>query len=794
MRLTLRTLLAYLDDLLDPADAVELGKRIDENKFASELVNRIRTRMRLLRLSAPKVDGRGIGLDANSVAEYLDNTLPPDLVPDLEKICLESDVHLAEVASCHQILAAVQDHPAPFDPELKERVFHALMTHDDRTEADAAGDLEHVADGVPTESEPRSVVHSSSATAARSTATAVHGKPLVRIYPLLVTIVAVFLVALLGLRALGPFDRTHPVARWVGLGGSGASPVAIASGDTSNGTNARPSGAGTAGNSAGGDTESRDNREGPAGVSGEVPDGAAKDGDRNPADGESPAGGQPGATREGPGGVGVVGPGNVDAQPGGGDVAAPRPADGAAGPGEAVVVPPGVEPPALNDPGAEKPVPADARAGAGRPVPGNAPTKSGTKTGSVPADPPNAADPASALVETGRFLSEDHVLARRAPQDGLWYALPRGARLSDGDHLVSLPIYRPQFVLTSGIQVMLVGEGAVGLRSIEVSNVETVELVVESGRMLVASSGKVDTILPLNLGGQSGIVRFLDVDAELAIQVNRYLTPGANPADESPLTVTQMSARAGRIAWQPMNGEEETIPSGHVRVQVAGEGARIERAGYPAWADPKSVTKLDRDASEHLADQITSTRPLMLSLEEQLDFRRTEVRSLAARCLGQLGQYSALVRELSSEQQHSYWDEAIDGLRTGLTRSTEDVAAVQAALNELGKNDGERAYRLIRDFSPEQLQQGGAAQLVENLDHPMLAIRVLAYENLRRITGSTQFYRPESPADRRKATVQSWRKRLQDGLIVYKSPPTPVPDREPPPKNESEAPARSPLP
>src|SRR5262249_4765867 len=123
MRLTLRTLLAYLDDILEPAQAREIGEKLNESSFASSLVSRIREVMRRRRLPASTLSGPGVGIDPNTVGEYLDNTLPPDGVADVEKICLESDVHLAEAAACHQILTLALGEPVDIAQQTRERMY-----------------------------------------------------------------------------------------------------------------------------------------------------------------------------------------------------------------------------------------------------------------------------------------------------------------------------------------------------------------------------------------------------------------------------------------------------------------------------------------------------------------------------------------------------------------------------------------------------------------------------------------------------------------------------------------------
>lgn len=125
MRLTLRTLLAYLDDVLEPQATREIGKKIQDSPQAAALVSRMREAMRRRRIGAPDVIGPSQGVDSNLVAQYLDNTLSPEQVTQLENICLESDVMLAEVAACHQILTIALGEPMDVPARRRER-FYAL--------------------------------------------------------------------------------------------------------------------------------------------------------------------------------------------------------------------------------------------------------------------------------------------------------------------------------------------------------------------------------------------------------------------------------------------------------------------------------------------------------------------------------------------------------------------------------------------------------------------------------------------------------------------------------------------
>ena len=122
IRLTLRTLLAYLDDTLEPDQAKIIGQKIADSDLARKLIERIKEVTRNRQLPAPALSGPGAKVDANVIAEYLDSVLEGDKLTELEEILLKSDVLLAEAAAGHQILSMYLSQPGPVASKIKDRM------------------------------------------------------------------------------------------------------------------------------------------------------------------------------------------------------------------------------------------------------------------------------------------------------------------------------------------------------------------------------------------------------------------------------------------------------------------------------------------------------------------------------------------------------------------------------------------------------------------------------------------------------------------------------------------------
>jgi hypothetical protein len=703
-------MLAYLDNVLDPADAEVLGKKIHDSEFATTLVNRVRTVSKKVRMDAPKVDGKGMGNDANTVAEYLDSTLPQDRVGDFERICLESDRHLAEAAGCHQILTLVLGKPAEVPEDLREKIY--ALGHPGSAPVKKA-------------TAPIPAVNGRPAAGAMPTEVPDYLRAGQRpsIWPFLATLAAAFLIGAVILRAMGPFDNTHPVARWL----SGDATVAEVTPEQNvNPTPPKPP-------TPPPPPENTSPRPEPA------PESTEPDSTTNtvPTPGEVPA--EPVVTTEAPARPEI--PEIPDPA-----IIAPKP--------EATPVPPAPMPPVV------------------------VPPEAGT------------------AMDVGRYISDEQVLATLNPDDGLWYLKEPRAVLSAGERLLVLPTYRPQMALPSGVQLTWAGESSALMEEPGQSGAS--RMTVDYGKFVIVTVGAAGAQIELNLAGIEGMATLADADSALAVKVTRWVEPGQDPSAGPGIPVVELFVTSGVVTWRQSGQEKIDIPANHVFQYVGADPPELRGPFFPPdWIDSRSISGIDRETSIVLHDLIAAelAKPLNLSLQERLTDRRVNVRALIARCLANLDEFEPILKDLADPKLASYWAAEVNVLRQAILRSPETATKLHLTIERARERDFPILIRLIWGFNQEDLEKGGAIQLVKHLKHEEMDVRVLTFLNLIEITGAQEFYRPEKKPDLNAAAIRNWESRLDKGTIAYKSPPSPLETYKPMPKAPSLEPvAPRPLP
>lgn len=760
MRLTLRTMLAYLDDILEPDDSADIGRKIEESEFASGLVQRTRECMRRARLGAPPPLARGMALDANTVAEYLDNTLSAERVPDFEKVCLESDTHLAEVAACHQILTLVLGEPAEVDPASRERMYHIAA------EAELAAPPVAAA---PAPQARRPDVPAASRRQRPEVPEYLRGTRGRRWPAAAVLIVIVALLTFGILMVAGPPELRE---RLLSL---------VRPADTNQ--NAAPGGETEAPRFAG------DTPREPAADSGRAapvepsPRRARQDaGPEQPNRNVEPATTRTVARDGGPAAVQTPREGTAPAprtatnvQPKGNGAAgeATRPATGSEQPPSG---PPEPSPAVTATPPAAGPAPPDAKgnpaaAPAGGPTqvattvaPGKAaPAPAGNST--VDGGAPAAAPPAPVLEELGRYTSDHDVLLVFDEKSRQWNRVAPRASMGSGDMLLTLPLYRPKVHLSNGIVMESVGATLMKLDGFDMQ--DTPGIAVDYGRVLLLTVGKAGNRIRLHFGERHGVLTFGDAESTAAVEVRRTPVAGADPETTPGAITAELYATSGKLIWKEDMAEKELAAPARQSLTDFGatEDTKIE---LPQWITSSTRNKLDENAATTLEEALKVDRPISLALKELTDYRQIEVRSLAIRSCTQLGIYEPALDALSDEMQRAErtgWPAYIDALRGAVARGPRPAADVHAAIEKKhGAADGREMFRMLWGYTGEDLKAGEAAKLVKQLNNDKLDFQVLSAWNLQKVTGIS--IRPEVAAAKRRAQVQRWSERLREGKIV----------------------------
>jgi hypothetical protein len=787
MRLTLRTLLAYMDGLLDAKDSQEIGKKIEDSKFAKDLFHKIRDVMRRLRLGAPSLTERAANLDCNTVAEYLDNALPSDRVPDFEEVSLKSEVHLAEVASCHQILTMVLGEPVEIDPDSRQRMYQlptvANRVDEERVAAAEAANLLS-ADGngpvppVPlAKARPRPVVPE------------YLRDPPKKSRLLLAAAIMLLVGAASGLVAL-TFNPKG--AQWLVAKLQGKSTE-----DEDRDVNIKRSGA-LPGNST--DTHAAAGSGSGAAAKDSSLLGAAKD-SSNPlparssgAEGSVPPVPTANAPAVGKGSESAIGPG-LPVAPGtsSGTANSTAPTTNPAVTNPAATIPVIGQKPSVSSvagtetkPGQTNPLPSGGTIGSTM-TPGLKPDVVPPAAGPA-TPPPNSED----KLKIGHFMSDRDVLLKLDANNNGWRRMLPEEFIAGHQPLLALPSYRPRLaVLNVGAMLELVNGTRIELLPDNAQGQQGVD--VDFGRVVIKPLAQAGARLRVVAGSHAGTITLTNLDSISGLEVTRVHDPGTDPEKVFSHALTKLYVARGGVIWEDAEGNKPPLrlvsPA-----ELTLDGAAGTPPGsvkeVPKWITTNTVNESDQRAAISVSQSLSPQRAASLGLMELTDDRRIEIRWLAARCLGYLGQFDPLTAALNDSGFRREWPDYIDQLKEAIARGPETAAGIRQSLEKQYGNESDALYRMLWGYTDKQLEDGEDAKLVKFLDHESPVFRVLAFWNLQDITHATHGYRPEYTAAKRLTSVQLWRKQQQLGRIRFNVPDTKPHDGETPDKKTVPAPPK----
>ena len=254
-----------------------------------------------------------------------------------------------------------------------------------------------------------------------------------------------------------------------------------------------------------------------------------------------------------------------------------------------------------------------------------------------------------------------------------------------------------------------------------------------------------------------------------------FTRPGTNPDTEPAHVVADLYAVTGGVSWdEATDGNAAATLRLTPPQRVGFDGSLVSPPmavkELPKWVAGDSIVQLDRRASLTLAQTLQTDRPARVGLLELTARPQREVRSLALRCLGYLGQFHEMVVAMNDPTHKPDWTEYVEQLYEAVARGPESAAAVRQTLEKQYPQQAAALYRLLWGYSDDNLQAGSDRDLVNGLDDELLALRRLSIWNLQRVTGIGRIYQPEQTAKQRQPAVQRWEQRLKAKEIRLKTP------------------------
>jgi len=752
MRLTLRTLLAYLDDLLDAGQSREIGEKISESGYASTLVDRIREVMRRRRLTAPDPKSPNSGLDTNSIAEYLDNTLEPDAVADVEKVCLDSDVHLAEVAASHQILTLVLGEPVDVPTRTRERMYALGPTTKpikSSTLVDEEGDSQFDSDtsvtipSHPAAKESKSPSDTNGETFTKTIPDYLKPVPLWRrMAPVAVGVLvgAVWL-------AVVYVDPSIPLGKSLDNGNTVA--------QIDPGTDLEISSEGPISNDPGLEAAIR----------------------TTPAQESEP---EVVATNKPSRDITQLNGYDPDAPPATTAATLPLPAVPSPQPEtELASTNPQPATPTLPDP-SPAPVGTSVAAVTSPVTVGSSVSAPSTTTPAAVLNKPQTVVTPTVPAPELLYTSREGVLVRKTDEG--WLTMPHRTAIRAGDRVASLEPFSALLEISS-LDLLIELKGGTVIEYLGATEDEQVSLQLLSGRIsmqrqspdtkterLVVGLHLLDEPCRVTLQSQSALC-----GAELNMaEANGYEKDlGEDRYTGGLFVVNGQVGFVGKIAGDVALTGPSWFPLTPVdRRAMAESDEQPPLLTVPDWLDAGSsrISSTQRRYSSRFQNEIDEEQPLKDSIPSIVKSKIPAISELAVKTMAITSMHNELVQALAEAEFLEARNAAIAGLRKWLPAAPENRETMRAALQRhFSPDQVDTLYRLLWGYSEDDARNPATSRLlVDWLGHDSQVIRQLAFNQVYRLTGQRYDFRPINPANQRKTALDRWYSHLErnDGKLL----------------------------
>jgi hypothetical protein len=363
------------------------------------------------------------------------------------------------------------------------------------------------------------------------------------------------------------------------------------------------------------------------------------------------------------------------------------------------------------------------------------------------------------------LVDENQLLVAHRKTDNRWLPLSSQSEISSNQTLKTFAGTTTRLALTDFAKLAILGRSQIKFKSKPNSNA-AFQVQIDHGIIAVlGDQGSID----LEAAGQTCNIELERPGTEVWIYVNRFC-PSRNLANlKDRIAIAQILVRKGK-AKCAANGKSYEL--NNVRALEFDHNGKFNSgvlSRRPAW-DSTTTSELNRMAAATIVKSLQRDEPIEPQLTKLTEDLRVEVVTMATRMLNWLGYYEPLFQLLDKENNKTVWSKSIEGFRQDLANNDELATAVTEAIKNNKESGLDVMFQMLIGFNNEQLAKGADRMIVDQLSSDVLAYRVLAIENLRQITGSTYLYRPEVDEQFRKSKVRRWNLAVDRKKIRFAEP------------------------